>query len=148
MTFTRHFALFGLVAAVILLTVGTGGTSSSVMDRGANIQVSDDPFTEKQTSGTVGDEFTVLSVDTGFAADIGLEEVKITSGGSKVNLVTDANALRMTDEIKVRCDAVGTESFTVELTGNDSGATTSIRETVSVSCEAAPTPTPSPTPTP
>lgn len=148
MAFTRRLALFGFVSAVILLAVGTGGTSFWVMDRGANIQVADDPFTEKQTSGNVGDRFTLLSVDSGFADDIGLEEIKITSGGSNVNLATDVNTVRTTDEVKIRCDSVGTESITVELSGNDSGVTTSIRESVSVSCTAAPAPSPSPTPSP
>jgi hypothetical protein len=145
MPLARRLALFGFVAAVMLLAVGTGGTSFLMMDRGANIQVADDPFAERQTSGTVGDSFTVLSVDSGFADDIRLNEIKIIGGGSNVDLITDKSALRTDNEIKIRCDSEATESFTVELTGKASGVTTNIQKTVSVSCEAAPAPSPSPT---
>ena len=148
MAFIRRLALVGFVTAVILLTVGTGGTFFSAMDREANIPISDDPFTEQETSGTVGDTLAVLSVDSGFVDDIGVDDVSITSGGSNVVLLTDASNLRTSDEIDVLCDSVGTESLTIEVTGTDSGVSTSTQETVEVSCAVAPSPSPPPSPPP
>ena len=148
MAFIRRLALVGFVTAVILLTVGTGGTFFSAMDRGANIPISDNPFTEQDTSGTVGDTLTVLSVDSGFVDDIGVDDVSITSGGSNVVLLTDASNLRTSDEIDVLCDSKGTESLTIEVTGTDSGVSTSTQETVEVSCAVAPSPSPPPSPPP
>lgn len=135
----RRWLYGGLLVLATTMLVSTGSFSALSADRGVDVAVAEDEnaylgvTTPENPTGTVGENFTLLTISDNSGSDLELDSVNIDDQ-SPIELTSDPESF---GAVTVSCNqSADDQNVDVVIEASSDGMTVDKTKTVSVSCES------------